>query len=91
MNDELGGVVSISGKHCESGDVLIRDVHLPDDVTPGDLLCIPATGAYTYSMANNYNHVPRPPVVMVSEGQATPIIRRETYDDLLRNDITVQG
>ena len=55
-----GAMVSIAGKHCESGDVLIKDVHLPDDVSPGDLLCIPATGAYTYSMANNYNRVPRP-------------------------------
>ena len=81
-----GAVVTIAGKHCESGDVLIKDVHLPDDVEPGDLLCIPATGAYTYSMANNYNRVPRPPVVMVNEGRATEIVRRETYEDLLQLD-----
>ena len=86
MNDPTGGRVSVAGKHCESGDVLIKDVHLPDDVKPGDLLCIPATGAYTYSMAGNYNRVPRPPVVMVEDGKATEIVRRETYDDLLRLD-----
>ena len=86
-NDPVGARVSVAGKHCESGDVLIRDVHLPDDVAAGDLLCIPATGAYTYSMASNYNRVPRPAVVMVHEGEATEIIRRETYEDLLRYDI----
>ena len=85
-----GARVSIAGKHCESGDVLIRDVHLPDDVAPGDLLCIPATGAYTYSMANNYNRVPRLAVVMVHEGRAHPIVRRETYDDLLRADVRLE-
>ena len=81
-----GARVTVAGKHCESGDVLIKEVHLPDDVGPGDLLCIPATGAYTYSMANNYNRVPRPPVVMVEEGSSTEIVRRETNDDLLRLD-----
>jgi diaminopimelate decarboxylase len=85
-----GARVSIAGKHCESGDVLIRDVHLPDDVAPGDLLCIPATGAYTYSMANNYNRVPRPAVVMVHGGHAQLIVRRETYDDLLRADVRLE-
>lgn len=85
-----GPRVTISGKHCESGDVLIKDVHLPEDVGPGDLLCIPATGAYTYSMANNYNRVPRPPVVMVHEGEATEIIRRETNEDLLRLDVPME-
>ena len=86
MNDVVGGRVSVAGKHCESGDVLIKEVHVPDDVSPGDVLCIPATGAYTYSMASNYNRVPRPPVIMVHEGEATEIVRRETYDDLLRLD-----
>ena len=90
MNDPVGGRVSIAGKHCESGDVLIKDVHLPDDVAPGDLLCIPATGAYTYSMASNYNRVPRPAVVMVQEGGATEIVRRETHDDLLRLDLPLE-
>ena len=78
---------TVAGKHCESGDVLIEDVQLPRDVAPGDLLCIPATGAYTYSMANNYNRVPRPSVVMVADGEAHTILRRETYEDLLRLDM----
>ena len=83
--------MTVAGKHCESGDVLIRDVHLPDDVGVGDLLCIPATGAYTYSMASNYNRVPRPPVVMVDRGIATEIIRRETDRDVLRLDRRLDG
>lgn len=83
MDAAPGPRVTIAGKHCESGDVLIRDAHLPDDVAPGDLLCIPATGAYTYSMSSNYNHVPRPAVVMVQGGTATEIVRRETYNDLM--------
>jgi diaminopimelate decarboxylase len=86
-----GPVVTIAGKHCESGDVLIRDVHMPDDVAAGDLLCIPATGAYTYSMASNYNRMPRPAVVMVAEGTATEIVARETEDDLLRLDRRLDG
>ena len=78
---------TVAGKHCESGDVLIEDVQLPEDVAAGDLLCIPATGAYTYSMASNYNRVPRPAVVMVENGNATEIVRRETYKDLLKLDL----
>jgi diaminopimelate decarboxylase len=86
MDAPTGPRVTIAGKHCESGDVLIKDVHLPEDTAPGDILCIPATGAYTYSMASNYNRQPRPAVVMVHEGRATEIVRRETYDDLLSLD-----
>jgi diaminopimelate decarboxylase len=81
----------IVGKFCESGDYLVRDAHLPHDVQRGDLLCIPATGAYTYSMASNYNRQPRPAVVMVDAGRATEIIRRETYDDLLSLDRRLDG
>jgi len=79
--------VSIAGMHCESGDVLIDDVSLP---TPrrGDLLAVPATGAYTLAMSSNYNGVTRPAAVMVSAGEANLIRRRETLDDLLRNEIT---
>jgi diaminopimelate decarboxylase len=91
MSAPGGPRVTVSGKHCESGDVLIRDVHLADDVAPGDLLCIPATGAYTYSMANNYNHVPRPAVVMVANGDATVIVERETHEDLIRLDRRLDG
>ncbi|MDP9431713.1 MAG: diaminopimelate decarboxylase [Actinomycetota bacterium] len=78
--------VTLVGKHCESGDVVVRDVALPADLTPGDLVAVPATGAYHRSMANNYNHVPRPPVVAVADGRARVIVRRETEDDLLRLD-----
>ena len=75
------------GKHCETGDILIRDIELPADLTPGDLIAIPATGAYNRSMASNYNHVPRPPVIAVRNGEAKVIVRRETYEDLLRLDV----
>lgn len=91
MDAALGPRVTICGKHCESGDVLIKDVHLPEDVTAGDLLCIPATGAYTYSMASNYNRVPRPAVVLVSGGTASVIVERETDRDLLRLDRKLDG
>nr|WP_307844792.1 diaminopimelate decarboxylase [Actinotalea solisilvae] len=77
----------VVGKHCESGDVVVRDVALPADVARGDLLAVPATGAYGRSMASNYNHVPRPPVVAVRDGVATVIVRRETEDDLLGLDV----
>src|SRR5215210_736702 len=81
--DRLGGdrLCTIAGKHCESGDILVRDVNL-DDPRPGDVLVIPATGAYGHAMANNYNGVPRPPVIFCSGGDARTVIRRETYDDL---------
>lgn len=75
------------GKHCETGDILIRDLQLPSDIAPGDLIAIPATGAYNRSMASNYNHVPRPPVVSVLNGSAKIIVRRENYEDLLRLDV----
>jgi diaminopimelate decarboxylase len=76
-------VVTVAGKHCESGDVLVRDVHIAPP-EPGDVLVTPGTGAYGYAMANNYNAQPRPAVVMVAEGRARVIIARETWDDVLR-------
>ena len=79
----------VVGKHCESGDIVVRDVWLPGDVTPGDLIAVAATGAYCRSMASNYNHVPRPPVVSVRRGTASVLVRRETEDDLLRLDTGV--
>ena len=91
MDAPAGPRVTLSGKHCESGDVLIKDVHLPADVGPGDLLVVPATGAYTYSMANNYNRVPRPAVVLVEDGNATEIVARETNESLLRSDRRLDG
>ena len=75
------------GKHCETGDIIIREIDLPDDIVPGDLLAVPATGAYGRSMASNYNHVPRPSVVAVKDGKARVIVRRESIDDLLALDI----
>lgn len=76
--------VTVVGKHCESGDVLVRDLPLPADLTPGDLLAVPVSGAYQRSMASNYNHVPRPAVVAVRDGGARAVVRRETEEDLLR-------
>jgi diaminopimelate decarboxylase len=80
-----GELCSVAGMHCESGDVLVRDVRLPDP-RPGDVLVIPATGAYGHAMANNYNAIPRPPVVFCKDGDARLVVRRETYDDLTLRD-----
>lgn len=77
----------VVGKHCESGDIVVKDAFLPADLGPGDLIAVPATGAYCRSMASNYNHALRPPVVAVKDGQARVIVRRETEEDLLRLDI----
>jgi diaminopimelate decarboxylase len=81
-----GELASLAGKHCESSDILIRGVALPDP-RPGDLIAIPVTGAYGHAMASNYNGQPRPPVVFVSGGEARAVVRRETYDDLTRRDV----
>ncbi|HEX6869848.1 MAG TPA: diaminopimelate decarboxylase [Micromonosporaceae bacterium] len=77
----------VVGKHCEAGDIVVKDEFLPADVQPGDLLAVPGTGAYCRSMASNYNHVPRPPVIAVAAGAARVIMRRETEDDLLALDV----
>ncbi len=74
------------GKHCESGDVLVRDVALPDPAA-GDVVVTPVTGAYGYALANNYNSVPRPPVIFCRRGTARAVVRRETYDDLAARDL----
>jgi diaminopimelate decarboxylase len=76
----------VVGKHCESGDVVVDAEYLPGDVSPGDLLAVPATGAYCFSLSNNYNYVPRPPVVALRGGEARVIVRGETIDDLLARD-----
>ena len=78
----------VVGKHCESGDIIVLDCDLPDDVKPGDLLVTPATGAYGRSMASNYNHLPRPPVIAVRDGKARVIVRRESYSDLLALEVS---
>ena len=77
----------VVGKHCEAGDIVVKDEFLPADVAPGDLLAVPGTGAYCRSMGSNYNHVPRPPVVAVRGGRARVILARETVEDLLRLDV----
>ena len=79
--------VRVVGKHCESGDLLVRDGWVPGDVSVGDLLATPVTGAYGHSMGSNYNKVPRPAVVFVAGGRTRLAVRRETYDDLLRFDV----
>jgi diaminopimelate decarboxylase len=79
--------VRIVGKHCESGDIVINDALVAPNVQPGDLLVTPVTGAYGHSMASNYNKVPRPAVVFVANGAAREVVRRETYEDLVRFDI----
>lgn len=85
MSAPLSETVTIAGKHCESGDVVIHDARLPE-LASGDLVAVPDTGAYNYSMASNYNRVPRPAAVLVGDGQAGLIIERETDSDLLRYD-----
>ncbi len=83
---ERSRAVTVVGKHCESGDVLVRDGLVPDDVAVGDVLATPVTGAYGHSMGSNYNKLPRPPVVFCRGGEARVVVRRETYEDLLRAD-----
>jgi diaminopimelate decarboxylase len=77
----------VVGKHCESGDILVKDEFLPADVRAGDLLAVPVTGAYCRSLSSQYNHTPRPPVVAVAQGGARQIVRRETIEDLLALDV----
>ncbi|MGP9844273.1 diaminopimelate decarboxylase [Brachybacterium sp. 107] len=87
VSDEAPEVVRVVGKHCESGDIVVKDEYLPSDVQRGDLISVPVTGAYCYSLASNYNHVPRPPVVAVRGGEIRTLIRRETEEDLLGLDV----
>ena len=84
--DASGGPCTVVGKHCESGDELLRGAELPDP-RPGDVLVTPVTGAYGYSLASNYNAVPRPAVVFCADGDARVVVRRETYDDLTARDV----
>jgi diaminopimelate decarboxylase len=86
--DRFGGstLSTVAGKHCESGDILVEDVLL-DDPKPGDVLVTPCTGAYGHAMANNYNGVPRPPVIFCRDGEARVVVRRDTYEDLAARDV----
>jgi diaminopimelate decarboxylase len=83
---ERAQAVRLVGKHCETGDVVVAEARVPDDLKVGDVLATPVTGAYGYSMASNYNKVPRPPVLFVAGGSARVVVRGETVDDLLRLD-----
>ena len=85
-DEKASEYVTICGKCCESGDILIDKAHLPK-IETGDIIAIMSTGAYNYSMASNYNRIPRPPVVMVSNGEDKLVVKRETYEDLVKNDI----
>ncbi len=84
---ERDRVVRVVGKHCESGDLLVREGLVPSDLAVGDILCTPVTGAYGHSMGSNYNKIQRPAVVFVRDGEARLVVRRETYDDLLASDV----
>lgn len=88
MNDDRNMSARLVGKHCESGDVLIAEAKLPADLAVGEIIATPVTGAYGHSMGSNYNKVPRPAVVFVRDGVAREVIRRESLDDLVRNDVT---
>lgn len=90
-SDAAPALARVVGRHCESGDIVVDAEYLPGDVAPGDLLAVPATGAYCFSLASNYNYVPRPPVVAVSRGAARVIVRGETIDDLLARDLGVSA
>jgi diaminopimelate decarboxylase len=90
-SDASPALVRIAGKHCESGDIVVHADYLPGDVAPGDLLAVPATGAYHWSMASNYNYLGRPPVVAVKDGKAHLLVRRETEKDLLSRDTGVEN
>lgn len=85
-SDAEPALARVVGKHCESGDVVVDAEYLPGDIAPGDLLAVPATGAYCFSLASNYNYVPRPPVVALRGGEARVIVRGESIDDLLSRD-----
>lgn len=89
-SDAAPVLARVVGKHCEAGDIVVKDEFLPGDVRPGDLLAVPGTGAYCRSMASNYNHALRPPVVAVRDGVARVVVRRETEDDLLATDMGEQ-
>jgi len=87
VSDAEPTVARVVGKHCESGDIVVKDEYLPADLRRGDLISVPVTGAYCYSLSSNYNHVPRPAVVAVRDGEIRTLLRRETEDDLMALDV----
>lgn len=90
MNAENEEEVSIAGKCCETGDILIKDIKLPES-QKGDILAVTCTGAYTYALSNNYNGIPRPAIVLVNQGKANLIVERESYEDLINHDVIPAG
>lgn len=86
MSAPLTETITVAGKHCESGDILVQQAHVPANCQTGDILVVMATGAYNYSMASNYNRLPRPAAVLVNDGECNVILERETYSDLIRQD-----
>lgn len=84
--DEPEEIVTVCGKCCESGDIIMKNAHLPKAKT-GDILAVMSTGAYNYSMASNYNRIPRPPVILAKDGKSRVMVKRETYEDIIRNDV----
>ena len=83
-------LVRVVGKHCESGDIVVDHEYLPGDVAPGDLLAVPSTGAYCAPLSSNYNHIARPPIVAVRDGESRVIVRGESLDDLLARDAGIE-
>ena len=86
MNAVRDQSIRVVGKHCESGDLLVREGWVPSDMKIGDLIATPVTGAYGHSMGSNYNQILRPPVVFVKEGEAKEVVARETFEDLVRRE-----
>ena len=86
MSDTRKDIITIAGKFCESGDILVKDINMPI-INPEDIIAIPASGAYNSAMSSNYNMNPRPPILLVNEGKAKLIRRGETYKDLIQYDI----
>ena len=86
MEEPRDMIADVVGRCCESGDIIQPDVPMPADMCRGDLVAVLTTGAYNYSMASNYNRIPRPPVVMLSGGESTIAVRRETYEDIIGLD-----
>jgi diaminopimelate decarboxylase len=88
-SSEPAALARVVGKHCESGDIVVRDAYLPEDISPNDLIAVATTGAYCFSLASNYNYLARPAVVAVSKGNSDLIVRAETEVDLLSRDAKV--
>ena len=86
MNDERNKLYTIAGKCCESGDIIRKDIELPE-AEIGDIVAVASTGSYNYSMASNYNRIGRPAVVFVKNGTARLTVKRETYEDIIKNDV----